>query len=61
MTQVSLSQALKELNSGQINKGKATLNILAADQNTAEQALILLFKVAMSEKDIEEASYLATS
>jgi len=55
MTQVSLSQALKELNSGQVNKGKAILNILAADQNTAEQALILLFKVAMSEKDIEEA------
>ncbi len=59
MTQVSLSQALKELNSGQINKGKATLNILAANQNTAEQALILLFKVSMSEKNLNEAKLIS--
>lgn len=59
MTQVSLSQALKELNSGQINKGKATLNILAADKNTAEQALVLLFKVAMSEKNLNEAKLIS--
>lgn len=59
MTQVSVSQALKELNSGQINKGKTTLNILAANQNTAEQALILLFKVSMSEKNLNEAKLIS--
>ncbi|MEL0603195.1 tetratricopeptide repeat-containing sulfotransferase family protein [Pseudoalteromonas undina] len=55
MDKFSLTQALNELNNGEISKGKAILNALTADPTTAEQALILLFKVSMREKNSNEA------
>ncbi|WP_404340467.1 tetratricopeptide repeat-containing sulfotransferase family protein [Pseudoalteromonas mariniglutinosa] len=51
----SLALAVQQLNRGDITQGKRSLERLSNLEDTAEQALMILFKVAMHETNVNQA------